>query len=61
MKLNRRLEALEKRLINEPTILTMPEGTTATIYGDGITCCSYWGSSFLTTDASVPDKQSNWI
>jgi hypothetical protein len=34
MKLHRRLEALEKRLINEPTILTMPDGTTATISGD---------------------------
>ena len=34
MKLHRRLEALEKRLINEPTILTMPDGTTAIMNGD---------------------------
>jgi hypothetical protein len=38
MNLHRRLETLEKRHSNailEPTILIMPNGTTATIDGDG--------------------------
>jgi hypothetical protein len=33
MNLNRRLAALEQRLITEPMILTMPDGSTASITG----------------------------
>jgi hypothetical protein len=35
MKLTQRLAALEKGLITEPTILTMPDGRTLTIAGPG--------------------------
>jgi len=33
MNLRRRLEALEKRIISEPTLLMMPDGSTASIPG----------------------------
>lgn len=33
MKFHRRLDALERQFISEPTILTMPDGSTATITG----------------------------
>jgi hypothetical protein len=33
VNLRRRLAALEKRLISEPTLLTMPDGSTASIPG----------------------------
>ena len=35
MNLRRRLAALEKRLISEPTLLMMPDGSTASIPGRG--------------------------
>jgi len=35
MNIRRRLEALEKRLISEPTLLFMPDGSTASIPGRG--------------------------
>jgi hypothetical protein len=35
MELHRRLEALEKGLITEPTILFMPDGSTVSINGPG--------------------------
>ena len=35
MNLRRRLAALEKRLISEPTLLMMPDGSTARIPGRG--------------------------
>ena len=35
MNLRRRLAALEKRLITEPTLLMMPDGSTARIPGRG--------------------------
>jgi len=35
MNLNRRLEALERGLIMEPAILTMPDGSTVRIPGHG--------------------------
>ena len=35
MNLRRRLAALEKRLISEPTLLVMPDGRTASIPGRG--------------------------
>jgi hypothetical protein len=35
VNLRRRLEALEKRLISEPTLLMMPDGSTARIPGRG--------------------------
>ena len=35
MNLRRRLAALEKRLISEPTLLMMPDGRTACIPGHG--------------------------
>jgi hypothetical protein len=33
VKFHRRLDALERQFISEPTILTMPDGSTATITG----------------------------
>jgi hypothetical protein len=35
VKLRRRLAALEKRLISEPALLVMPDGSTASIPGRG--------------------------
>jgi hypothetical protein len=35
MKLNKRLEALEAALINEPTLLRMPDSSVASIPGRG--------------------------
>jgi hypothetical protein len=35
MNIYKRLDALEKRFIREPAILTMRDGTTATIWGHG--------------------------
>ena len=35
MNLRRRLASLEKRLISEPTLLSMPDGRTASIPGRG--------------------------
>jgi hypothetical protein len=46
MKLHKRLEALEKHVISEPTILSMPDGSSAAITGQGDYLLRLLGAAF---------------
>lgn len=46
MNLHRRLDALEKQFGSEPTILTMPDGSTVCINGPGDYLCGLLGVAF---------------
>lgn len=46
VKLHRRIEALEKGLISEPTILLMPDGSTVSINGPGDYLADLMGTAF---------------
>jgi hypothetical protein len=53
VNLRRRLAALERRLISEPTRLVMPNGTTATIPGHGIYLVKLFESAVSGTSISA--------